>query len=51
MENELNMLTGSVYNELRAMGLSTDNIGNLPLTQIAQIQAFIDQEEGMGRVQ
>ena len=51
MENELNMLTGSVYNALRSMDLPTDNIGNLTLAQITQIQAFLDQEEGMGRVQ
>jgi len=51
MEDELNMLTGSVYNSLRSMGLPTDNIGNLYLAQIAQIQSFIDQEEGMGKVQ
>ncbi len=51
MENELNMLTGSVYNALRSMDLPTENIGNLTLAQITQIQAFLDQEEGMGRVQ
>lgn len=51
MENELNMLTGSVYHSLRSMGLPTDNIDNLSLAQIVQIQAFINQEDGMGKVQ
>ena len=51
MQNELNMLTGSVYNSLRSMGLPTDNIDKLSLAQIAQIQAFIDQEDGMGKIQ
>ncbi len=51
MQDELNMLTGALYNELRSMDLPTDNIGNLSLAQIVQIQAFINQEEGMGRIQ
>jgi len=51
MQDELNMLTGSVYNSLRSMDLPTDNIGNLTLEQITQIQVFINQEEGMGRIQ
>ncbi len=50
MENELNMLTGAIYNDLRAMGLPTDNIGNLTLNQITQIKGLIEQE-GMGNVQ
>jgi len=51
MENELNMLTGSVFHSLRSMGLPTENIDNLTLEQISQIYAYINQEEGMGRIQ
>lgn len=50
-DQELNMLTGSVYFELRQLGLPTDNIDKLSLAEIAQIHQFINGEEGMGRVQ
>lgn len=50
MGNELNMLTGSVYNELRSMGLPTENIDKLTLGQVALIKSLIE-EEGMGSTQ
>ncbi len=51
MEMELNMLTGSIYNSLRSMGLPTDNIDNLTLAQIGQIKSLIEAEDGMGKIQ
>ncbi len=51
MEMELNMLTGSVYNSLRSLGLPTDNIDNLTLVQIGQIKNLLDGEDGMGKIQ
>jgi len=51
MEMELNMLTGAVYNSLRSMGLPTDNIDKLTLSQITTIKFLIEGEDGMGKVQ
>ena len=51
MGQELNMLTGAIYNELASLGLPTDKIGDLSLAEIAQIQAFLNDETGMGRAQ
>ena len=50
MEDELNMLTGAVYHSLRSMGLPTDDINNLTLSEVAQIKNLID-EDGMGNTQ
>jgi len=41
MQQEFNMLTGAVYNSLSQMGLPTDNIQNLTLSEIAQIQLIL----------
>lgn len=44
----LNMLTGAVFNSLRAMNLPTDNIDQLTLAQIAQIKNLVDGGESEG---
>ncbi len=51
MGQELNMLTGAVYNELTQLGLPTDHIQDLTLAELAQIQDFIGSESGMGQIQ
>jgi len=51
MENEVNMLTGSIYHSLRSMGLPTENIGNLTLAEIVLIKTLLDGDEGMGTKQ
>jgi len=51
MGQELNMLTGAIYNELNSLGLPTDKIGDLTLGEIVQIQAYLNDESGMGRTQ
>lgn len=48
MEQEFNMLTGKVYNELKTRGLPTDNIDNLSLSDIAIIVAIINSDESEG---
>ena len=48
MGMEFNMLTGAVFNELRARGLPTDNIHDLTLGQLALIKAIVDGEENEG---
>lgn len=47
MENEFNMLTGAVYNAFVQMGLPTDKIHDLSLSEVAQIKDLIE-ESGMG---
>ncbi len=51
MGEELNMLTGAVYNELRQLGLPTDHIQDLSLADVSAIQGFLDSEDGMGKIQ
>ena len=45
MGMEFNMLTGAIYNELRARGLPTDKIDTLTLSQIAIIKGIIDSND------
>ncbi len=47
MENEFNMLTGAIYNSFTAMGLPTDKIQDLSLSEVAQIKDLLE-EDGMG---
>ena len=49
MSMGFNMLTGAVFNGLRALGLPTDGINDLTLAQIAQIKAFIDEDMVSGQ--
>ena len=41
MDMEYNMLTGAVFNAVRARGLSTENIDKLTLGQIAIIKGIL----------
>lgn len=45
MDMEFNMLTGAVYNALKAEGFDTSNIGSLTLTEIAEIKSLMDGAE------
>lgn len=47
MENEFNMLTGAIYNSFVSMGLPTDKIQDLSLSEVAQIKDLLE-EDGMG---
>lgn len=47
MENEFNMLTGAIYNAFVTMGLPTDKIQDLSLSEVAQIKNLLEQD-GMG---
>jgi len=49
MDMEFNMLTGAVFNELRARGLPTENIDKLTLGQIAIIKGILDGDDGEGK--
>jgi len=49
MEMGFNMLTGAVYNELRARGLPTDGINDLTLSQLAIIKGIVDGDDGEGK--
>ena len=49
MGMEFNMLTGAVFNELRARSLPTDNIDNLTLGQIAIIKSILDGDDSEGQ--
>lgn len=49
MEMEFNMLTGAVFNALQSMGLPTDNIQNLSLSQIAQIRNIMSSDDSEGQ--
>lgn len=44
MGMEFNMLTGAVFNALRAHGLPTDSVDTLTLNQIGQIRAVEDDD-------
>ena len=46
MEMEFNMLTGAVYNALKAEGFDTTNIDQLTLGEVALIKALLE-EDGM----
>ena len=48
MNMGFDMLTGAVFNELRARGLPTDNINDLTLSQIAIIKGILDSDENSG---
>lgn len=39
MDQELNMLMGAVYFDLKRLGVDTDSIENLTLAQLAEIRA------------
>ena len=47
METEFNMLTGAIYNSFVAMGLPTDKIHELSLSEVAEIKSLLT-EDGMG---
>ena len=49
MGMEFNMLTGAVYNELKARGLPTDSIHELTLSQLALIKGIIDGDDSEGK--
>jgi len=49
MEMGFNMLTGAIYNELKARGLPTDNINDLTLSQLAIIKGILDSDDGEGK--
>ncbi len=44
MEMEFNMLTGAVFNALKAEGIDPTNIDKLTLAEIAQIKAWLDED-------
>ncbi len=44
MEMEFNMLTGAVYNALKARDLPTDGMDALTLNQIGQIGAILNDD-------
>ena len=44
MEMEFNMLTGAVYNALKARGLPTDGMDGLTLNQIGQIRSILNDD-------
>ncbi len=44
MEMEFNMLTGAVYNALKARDLPTDGMDALTLNQIGQIRAVLNDD-------
>ncbi len=44
MNMEFNMLTGAVYNALKARNLPTDVIDTLTLDQVGQIRAVLDDD-------
>lgn len=44
MEMEFNMLTGAVYNALKAEGFETDNIEQLSLAEIAEIKSLLEAD-------
>lgn len=46
MSQGFNMLTGAVYNALRAQNFDTANINDLSLGQIAQIRSLLSQDMG-----
>lgn len=48
MDMEFNMLTGAIYNELKARNLPTDNIDGLSLSQIATIKGILDSDDSEG---
>jgi len=41
MENEHNMLVGAVYNQLSQLGIDTNGIGDLTLSQIAELKTVL----------
>ena len=41
MDMEFNMLTGAVYNALKAEGFDTSNIDKLTLAEIAQLKTLL----------
>ena len=43
MENEFNMLTGAIYNSFVSMGLPTDKIQDLSLSEAGQIKVILDR--------
>ena len=50
MGNELNMLTGAVYTELKLRGVDTDNIDGLTLSQLAAIKSVLDSDDSQGQM-
>jgi len=42
MEDEFNMLTGAVYNALRAHGIDTTNVDQLTLHEVGIIKNLLD---------
>ena len=45
MDMEFNMLTGAVYNALKAEGFDTSNIDSLTLGEIAQIKTLLEGDD------
>ena len=45
MEMEFNMLTGAIYNALKAEGFDTTNIDSLTLSEIAQIKGLLEGDD------
>ena len=45
MDMEFNMLTGAVYNALKAQGFDTSNIDSLTLNEIAQIKSLLEGDD------
>lgn len=50
MEMELNMLTGAIYNALRAYNISADEMMSLTLSQVGQIKGCMGSGESEGEI-
>ena len=50
MTEEVNQLTGKLYNELRIRGISTDGIENLTMTEILRIQTILSNGDSNGEM-
>ncbi len=48
MDMEFNMLTGAVYNALKAQGFDTDKIDTLTLSEIAEINFILSDGDMEG---
>jgi hypothetical protein len=50
MEMEFNMLTGAVFNALQSRGISTENIDELTLAEIATIRNLLNSGDNEGQI-